>query len=164
MAEKTSSFVPVPIKATARGRVRNIGKPKHWYMALAEAIKNAMDSIEASGRVGRINVLIERRRNVGSELGLMDPVENVVVTDNGTGFIEQNAESFRTQDSLLKLDRGGKGLGRFVCLQFFEQVFVSSVYQSNDCWERREFRLRPRKFFSVNSSAIKLRLGFGFPC
>ena len=40
------ALLPVPLQLELGGRLRNIGKPKQWYMAVAEAIKNSMDALE----------------------------------------------------------------------------------------------------------------------
>src|SRR3989442_5865413 len=96
---KPKTLTPVPLLAEVSGRIRNIGKPKSWYMAVAEAIKNALDSIEESGSPGNIVVEIIRRADL---FGSVAPVENVVVSDTGVGFTESHFISFSTPDSLQK--------------------------------------------------------------
>lgn len=58
------------------------------------------------------------------------------------GFIDANYESFCTPDSIYKLHRGGKGLGRLICLQAFDHVVVSSDFKNGNGWERRNIRLQ----------------------
>lgn len=138
-------FEAVPLRSKVSCRLRNLGKPRHWYMAVAEAIKNAMDSIEHSGRSGRIAVFLERHLDLASEPGGASPVRNVLVQDTGEGFTDENFESFCTPDSAYKHDRGGKGLGRLICLQAFEQVDVTSTFKAADDWKRRDVQLQSQE-------------------
>jgi hypothetical protein len=137
-----SELVPVPLQLELCGRLRNIGKPKHWYMAVAEAIKNAMDAIEEANektkRQGWVEVTLERVNDLAS-VGSARPVRHVVIKDNGVGFDGPNFSSFCKPDSLYKLNRGGKGVGRLVCIQAFHQMRVASVFQENKAWKKRNF-------------------------
>jgi len=137
------SFSPVPLEMELGGRLRNIGRPKHWYMAIAEAIKNSMDSIEEANekakRVGWIEVSLERGEDLASKGGAPRPVKHVTVRDNGAGFDERNFKSFCRPDSLYKATRGGKGVGRLVCVQAFRQLRVESIFQENNAWKKRNF-------------------------
>jgi hypothetical protein len=139
--ENRKSLAPVPLQLELGGRLRNIGRPKHWYMAVAEAIKNSLDAIEDSRRKGWVEVRLERGKDLASEGGI-GPVRDVVVRDNGVGFNEPNFASFCRPDSLYKFNRGGKGLGRLVCIQAFRQVQVVSVYREGKEWKTREFLLQ----------------------
>lgn len=133
---------PVEIRQELAGRLRNIGKLKHWWMAVAEAVNNAFDSIQDSGRPGSVEVIVEREDDLVSKAGGDGPVRNIVVKDDGNGFNEINFTSFSTPDSLHKLKRGGKGLGRLMCLQAFEQVYVSSRFCDSNVWKHRRIQLQ----------------------
>src|ERR1035437_3364693 len=141
-SENGNNLTPVPLQLELGGRVRNISKPKHWYMAVAEAVKNSMDAIEEANekakRQGWIEVVLERSKDLAS-LGSLGPVQHVTVKDNGVGFTEPNFKSFCRPDSLYKLRRGGKGVGRLVCLQAFRQMQVGSVFQEDNAWKKRRF-------------------------
>jgi hypothetical protein len=136
--ENEKALSPVPLQLELGGRLRNIGRPKQWYMAIAEAIKNSLDAIEDSKRKGWIEVRLERGKDLASDGGI-GPVRHVVVKDNGVGFDEPNFASFCKPDSLYKFSRGGKGVGRLVCIQAFRQMQVVSVYQESKRWKKREF-------------------------
>lgn len=123
-------------------RMRNLTRPKNWYMAVAEAMKNAMDSIEGSGRNGKIEVTLIRGSALLTEDGKAPPIRDVIVRDTGAGFHQRSFDSFRTPDSAHKAQRGGKGLGRLVCLQTFQWIEGTSVYQEGDVRLHREFRLQ----------------------
>src|SRR5688572_845141 len=116
MSETTDNnspqLVPVPLRQELVGRLRNISKLKNWQMAVAEAIKNAMDGVADSGRSGVISVEIERAKDLASSGDASKPVRTIVIRDNGIGFNDDNYASFCTPDSLQKQKQGGKGLGR----------------------------------------------------
>jgi hypothetical protein len=135
-----SDLIPVPLEIELGGRIRNISKPKHWYMAVVEMIKNSMDAIEEanekSKREGWVEVVLEREKDLAS-LGPLSPVRHVTVRDNGAGFDETNFKSFCKPDSLYKTRRGGKGVGRLVCIQAFRQMQVGSVFRKNNAWKKR---------------------------
>lgn len=141
-AELTAELNPVSLQLELGGRLRNIGKPKNWFIAVAEAIKNSIDAIEEaseqSTRRGSIEVFLEREKDLAS-LGSSSPVRHVTVRDNGVGFTDPNFQSFCKPDSLYKLKRGGKGVGRLVCIQTFKQMRVSSAFHEGGIWKRRHF-------------------------
>jgi len=65
------------------------------------------------------------------------------ITDNGSGFTDDNFSSFCTAFSSAKADRGGKGIGRFSWLVICNTADVDSVYAGSDGkWHRRSFRFR----------------------
>ena len=97
-----------------------------------------MDAIEDANqktkREGWIEVKIERASDLAS-VRAVRPVKHVTIRDNGVGFDEPNFKSFCKPDSLYKLTRGGKGVGRLVCIQAFHQMQVASVFQEDDSWK-----------------------------
>lgn len=137
------TLAPITLEMELGGRLRNIGRPKHWYMAIAEAIKNSMDAIEEANekteRDGWIEVRLERAEDLASKGGAPRPVRHVTIRDNGVGFDEKNFKSFCKPDSLYKAARGGKGVGRLVCIQAFRQMQVESVFQEDSAWKKRNF-------------------------
>lgn len=149
------NLTPVPLHQELKGRLRNIGKLNHWLMAVAEAITNGLHAVEDSGRSGSVEVTFQRvdqpssnghaahqsSLKLQSDTGenARSPVENVFVVDDGIGFDEINFGSFCKSDSLLKVSRGGKGVGRFHYLQAFQEAHVISTFTEADAWRRREF-------------------------
>jgi len=110
-------------------------------MAVAEAVKNALDSLEDAATPGG-EVEIEIVRNAGLFAGEIAPIEQIIIRDNGSGFTDLNFDSFCTPDSDYKLARGGKGLGRLICLQAFEHLEVESDFKNGSGWERRNIKLQ----------------------
>lgn len=131
-------LTPVPLRLELNGRLRNISKLKHWQMAVAEAVKNAMDAISESGQRGAITIEV-KRETLGNFIIEDDlpPIKSITVRDNGVGFNAENYQSFCTPDSLRKQKYGGKGLGRLTCLQAFNRVRVQSVFRDNGSWKER---------------------------
>lgn len=137
-----SNLAAVELRAELDGRLRNLGKLKHWCMAVAEGVKNAMDALEESRTEnGIIEVEIIRSKEIGVE-GTTKAVSDIIIRDNGVGFNDENFKSFCTPDSVYKQRSGGKGLGRLVCLQAFEKVDVVSSFKNGAGWKRREIRLQ----------------------
>ncbi len=116
-----------------RGRISNISlapSPNNCLAPLFEAITNAIQAIE--DKFGKDNLT-----NGSIEIIVVRPPEEharpsgFIIRDNGIGFNEENLKSFRTSDSRYKIERGGKGVGRFLWLKVFEKARISSQYDSN---------------------------------
>jgi len=131
------------------GRVRNVQPPTSKpLLPLFEAIINSIQAIEdAQVKEGRIEIEVHR----SSDSGLFSesdrfPAEitGFTVTDNGVGFDDQNFEAFTTSDTTYKINRGGKGIGRFMWLAAFDHAEVNSVYRSNGRNKHRRFEFYPR--------------------
>ncbi|NTU49636.1 MAG: ATP-binding protein [Desulfobulbaceae bacterium] len=122
------------------GKVRKV-KTDDILVPLFEAIMNSIHAInECSLGAGEIKVEIFRDP-AQKEMALDAPlsISGFKVTDNGSGFNEKNMESFQTGDSTYKLQIGGKGIGRFTWLKFFEQIEISSVYKNGAAFYKRAF-------------------------
>lgn len=133
------------MKLALIGRVQNthlpISKP---LLPLFEAIANSIDAIEEIGSPAESYIKIEVDREEEIDMG-QKPLGRVIgfrVYDNGIGFTEPNYNSFETSDSLLKHQRGGKGLGRLLWLKAFSSVKVESVYYEEGHWHQRNFGFR----------------------
>ena len=94
-------------------------------MPLFEAIVNSIHSIEEAGiSDGWIHLHINRDFSQGN---LIDnsrstyPITGFKIIDNGMGFNNDNFESFLTSDSARKVEKGAKGIGRFLWLKVFDQ-------------------------------------------
>lgn len=113
-------------------RIDRLPKPSNVAAAmqpLFEAISNSIHSVQAkfgdeATSKGRIVVTVSTDRRK----------ENVwaTVEDNGVGLDEPNWESFTTTDSDNKILIGGKGVGRLLWLDCFQQTQVVSVFDDED--------------------------------
>lgn len=124
-------------------RIERLPKPTNVASAmqpLFEAVSNAIHSTQEryNGRVatdGRVIVTVNTSRNK----------EDVwaTVEDNGYGLTDKNWEAFTTTDTDNKIEAGGKGVGRLLWLDCFEDIHVSSVYDNGDDGRhRRSFKFR----------------------
>lgn len=62
-----------------------------------------------------------------------------IVRDNGTGFTQENFDSFSLADSDFKRSLGAKGVGRFVWLKAFGEVKIRSYFENKGKYFRRTF-------------------------
>jgi hypothetical protein len=131
------------MNADVVGKVHNTRlASKDGVMALFEAIYNSMQSIE-DAKIEDGKILIELIRSKSLFEGQKDsvlPIDSIVITDNGIGFGEDNFTSFLSSDSTYKLNRGGKGIGRFSWLKVFDHASIRSVFVHNGTHLRRSFQ------------------------
>ncbi len=71
--------------------------------------------------------------------GSLPEVSSFAIEDNGIGFTDAHRNSFDTLYTDLKITDGGKGFGRFICLKYFEDLHVQSVYRGVDGFKTRSF-------------------------
>lgn len=128
--EQLSSYT---FKSDFKGRISNISlapSSNNCLAPLFEAITNAIQAIE--DKFGKDNLT-----EGVIEIEILRPPEphakpsGFIIQDNGIGFNEDNLESFLISDSRYKIERGGKGVGRFLWLKVFEQAQISSQYDSD---------------------------------
>lgn len=124
-------------------RIERLPKPTNVAGAmqpLFEAVSNAIHSTQGryGERVasdGRVIVTVNTNRN-------KDDVW-VSVEDNGAGLNDKNWDAFTTTDTDNKIKIGGKGVGRLLWLDCFDNISVSSVFRDEEgefC--RREFKFK----------------------
>ena len=122
-------------------RIERLPKPKSVAGAmqpLFEAISNAIHStqgrfLDEVATKGKVVVTVNTNRNK----------KNVwaTVEDNGFGLNDKNWDAFTTTDTDNKIKIGGKGVGRLMWLDCFEEINVSSVYEDKDGkFFRRKFK------------------------
>ncbi len=119
-------------------------------MPLFELISNAIHSINERKKEGLMEenengrIIVKLIRNgdpaIQEKIQTNDdyPINSIEVEDNGIGMNDVNFRSFIEADTDHKLDIGGKGLGRFVCLKAFKWLSVKSTYKSDNGFRKRE--------------------------
>ena len=133
------------LKTDLVGKVNNLKSFKNEaLLPLFEAISNSIYAIEERGNLAEGKITVRVIRVKQQPLPDMDMHEehNIVgfeIEDNGVGFDEKNYESFRTAETTYKLDKGGKGVGRFYWLKAFKKVEIESVYCYEDGKNFRKF-------------------------
>jgi len=146
------------MKTDMEGRIKNTDLPAYKpLLPLYEAIINALQAIEDNKKKdGLITIEIFREETLIEEEGKrLGDITMFIVTDNGIGFNDANFNSFLTSDSTFKIDRGGKGVGRFLWLKAFGQVEIESIYLNGD----NKFLFRKFDFISKGDGIQNHQLG-----
>lgn len=122
------------------GKVRNLKlRPTERLVPLFEAIVN---SIQASQELAVIEIEVIRQMlqsTTDLESDKFQEVESFCIQDYGSGFNEDNLESFKTAESSYKAHLGCKGVGRFTWLKAFEVIEVESIYKTGDILHKVKF-------------------------
>ena len=138
-------------------KVRNTRLPRTKpLLPLFELISNSIHSIEEaiSKNILKPNegkIIINCIRNGSPETlqKLVDidiyPIHTFIVSDNGIGLDEENLKAFIEADTDHKINIGGKGVGRFVCLKAFRELNITSYYQDNSETKSVKFDFKPTK-------------------
>lgn len=128
-----------------KGQVNQMRLPKSKALwPLFETIVNSIQSLEETQDCTEpcITVLanrpVERQMKVDGEEEL-NHFEEFIVTDNGEGFTERNYRSFLEAYSTYKIQKGCKGIGRFLWLKAFSIIEINSVYTEDGHWYQRKF-------------------------
>lgn len=111
---------------------------------LFEAVVNSIQSIEDSPNQNCGKIVIRAYRKPSTQCGLeqkepLERFESFSVTDNGVGLNDENYKSFNTAYSTLKVQKGCKGIGRFLWLKAFDSVEIKSVFAEGESFFCREF-------------------------
>ncbi|MFK5982242.1 MAG: ATP-binding protein [Flavobacteriaceae bacterium] len=136
-----------------RNRVNKLHLPKTKPLyPLFEVISNSIHAINEAKNAkflssnGAIEIKIIRigEVEVFKEISNTDdyPIDSIEVIDNGIGLNEDNYNSFQEFDSEYKIEIGGKGVGRLVCLKAFNRLEIKSNYKSNGQFKTRSFEFR----------------------
>lgn len=136
-------------------KIRNTTLSKYQgLMPLFELISNSIHSIEErkqaglmnEGELGRIIVRLIRNGDpkIHETLRSNDnyPISSIIVEDDGIGLNDDNLKSFTEADSEHKLNIGGRGLGRFVCLKAFKWLSVESTFKEGEGFKKRTINLK----------------------
>ena len=128
-------------KVFIQGVINNIRAKSTPYTPITEAITNAIDAIDKSGRNdGEIHIRIIRNPQfVSTDGDKLADVTSVEISDNGIGFNKENRDSFDTIYSQLKRSIGGKGFGRFFYLRHFNDVHIESTFIEDNKYKHRSF-------------------------
>ena len=110
------------------GLVKNIRRT-NIYTPIIEGIVNAIEAIEDKKEAnGKITIEIYRDSQIPLDPNELADIVSIKIIDNGIGFDENNRQSFDTLYSDTKIEKGGKGFGRFTFLKYFKNVKYSSNY------------------------------------
>lgn len=150
------------MESSLAGRLRNIHLPStHGLMPVYEAVVNSIESIEEYNTRKdlqlsqyNIDVFIERDSQIplANKRG-PQPERDITgfkIIDNGIGFNDDNWCSFNTLDSLKKMDKGCRGIGRVLWLKAFDNVHIDSSYFQEGSVFRRTFTFNTSRELSAS--------------
>ena len=145
-------------KVFIQGVINNIRAKSTPYTPITEAITNAIDAIDKSGRNdGEIHIRIIRNPQfVSTDDDKLADVTSVEISDNGIGFNKENRDSFDTIYSQLKRSIGGKGFGRFFYLRHFNDVHIESTFIEDNKYKHRSFDFGKQYDVIVNDKVSNL--------
>ena len=109
---------------------------------IIEAVCNSIDAIGDSRTDGEINIVVKRDGQTSFDIEGSQSKGDIIavdIIDNGEGFNSINRDSFDTFRSGLKMNKGGKGFGRFMYLKYFNRVSIESVYCCDEGFRKRTF-------------------------
>jgi hypothetical protein len=110
-------------------------------LPLFEAVMNSFQAIKEArlpaNMPGRVLIEVKREGDLFKEDH--PPISGFRILDNGIGLDDENFDSFNTAFSAHKLQRGGKGLGRFTWLKAFERVEIVSTFRDDQGRHTRKF-------------------------
>ena len=141
------------LKTNLLGKVQNM--PPFYSEALLpvfEAVVNSIQAIQENKSKGKgvITIIVKRENSLfrKGENPLEGKITGFEIEDNGVGFNDDNFESFQTSDSIYKIEKGCKGVGRFFWLKAFNQVEIESVYEENSLFKKRNI------YFSLSGGIV----------
>lgn len=149
------------MKSELFGRLRNTILPSNkGLMPVYEAVVNSIEAIEELNKITpkplsnyHINVEVIREEQLGLALKTGPHPEGEIwgfkITDNGVGFTDENWNSFNTLDSLLKAEKGCRGIGRLMWLKAFNTATIDSNYYQDGKVKNRLFS------FSVDKEVLE---------
>ena len=132
----------VSLQSDIVGRVKRLGlKPteKTALLPLQEALSNALHAIDdkyqqEAASLGKIEVEVLYKEGPGYR-----SIDGFSITDNGVGLGSTQFDAFCKPDTIYKIARGGKGVGRLVWLKTFSIVSINSKYSDGKSVSGRNF-------------------------
>lgn len=153
---ETINTAPITARSNIANKVNNTHLPVTMpLLPLFEVISNSVHAIAEAKKAqllkgkGEVRITVIRQGNPKTLEGLEEvenyPIRSLSVWDNGIGLDDDNLGSFTETDSDHKVDIGGKGVGRFVCLKAFTSIQVESNYFTKNGWRKRNFEFKNTK-------------------
>lgn len=134
------------VKTDLVGKINNLPNFKNEaLLPIFEAVVNSIQGVHEGGEGKRGNVLVRvvrenatRLEDLESEISV--PIIGFEISDDGIGFNDKNFESFLTAETTHKIEKGCKGVGRFVWLKSFGAVDIESIYTGESSVMMRKIR------------------------
>ena len=137
--------------------IENIRARTTIYSPVVEIIVNAIQAVEVNNlpnSAGKIEIRLIRsnQRELDENLPVVTGFE---IKDNGIGFTDEHRNSFDTLYTDLKIDQGGKGFGRFICLKYFKELHIKSVYSDGKGFKKRCFSMGKDQDIIINETVVE---------
>ncbi|MEM7329447.1 MAG: ATP-binding protein [Pseudomonadota bacterium] len=117
-----------------------------FLFPMYEAISNAFHSVEE-----RWQENLEDQGHIAVKFDAAN--QSIMISDNGVGFNRDNLDAFLTPLTGKKIERGGKGFGRFMAFKVFNKVYYSSAQIDGTKTTSGTYRYEP---FSKDDNLIDL--------
>lgn len=133
------------MNSNLEGRLRKYKLPKSKaLLPLFEAIVNSIDSlIDEKQNEKYIKIYILRNDTLMSSTEKkldLGEIYGFWIEDNGPGFNKRNFDAFKELDTLNKVAKGGKGIGRLAWLKAFDKINIISHYYDSDVLKQKSFK------------------------
>jgi len=133
------------LKTNLVGKINNLKDFRHEALSpVFEAVANSIQAIEEADRNGdgfiEIRIIRDGQKTMLTDEHALSKISSFEIIDNGIGFNAANYDSFTTSDSTYKIDKGCKGVGRFLWLKAFKRAEVDSLFFDNGRLFRRVFK------------------------
>ena len=137
-------------KLNIKRAIENIRATTTVYTPLVEMIVNAIEAIdEAHLECGEVSV--RAIREAQAELDGSHPdISGFEIRDNGIGFTDEHRNSFDTLYTDTKISDGGKGFGRFLCLKYFDDLRIRSIFRDSNVFKKRSFSMGKKQDIIVD--------------
>jgi hypothetical protein len=143
-------------RSNIANKVRNTKLPKTKpLMPLFEVISNSIHAIGEAKKAGileddgeiRIKVIRNGNDETLQGMTIIDTysIKSFEIRDNGIGLNDENLNYFIETDTDHKIEMGGKGVGRFVCLKAFKELIINSCFANGKGKLVREFEFKNTK-------------------
>lgn len=132
--------------------IENIRSTTTVFTPIVEVVVNAIEAIDEA-KIDDGFIRLKVRRSAQQELDPEDgdsKIIDVLIEDNGIGFTDENRASFDTLYSDRKMQKGGKGFGRFICLRYFDDMRIDSTFKAGGALKRRRFEMGKKNDLIVN--------------
>ncbi len=143
------------MNSNLKGRLRKYKLPKSQaLLPLFEAIINSIDSLideEQSDKFVKIYLIREETLRDKSDKDDIGAIKGFWIEDNGLGFNNKNYKAFKELDTLNKVAKGGKGIGRLAWLKAFDSIEIQSTYNEDNIFKEKKF-----KFHSQYDDGVEL--------
>lgn len=144
-----------------RSQIKKLSTRINLLSVIKEAVVNSFQSGSKE-----IKLIFYREDKQKDLLDGRPKIVGLDIIDDGSGFIQDNINSFSTYGSEWKAEEGCKGIGRLCFLKVFDSVSISSSLADSkqqvsvnftDNFEKKDFIITQTNNISKNQTTISFR-------